>query len=272
MVYINNRSFTGGSFEILHSHHSYELLLIHDGYGELLLDGVWHGLKPGLLCFFSLDEIHHCRITEGPFVRSVVDFTDAEIAMNGAIVQGAMADIVKNLGLVPSRVASLESDEVLGIERRIGLIDDLNRAESAQGQLHRDIAFTELLCETARLLAKGSHGLFLRVDAVPDPLVKSAISLINRDPAAWDTERLANTLICSKFSLCRRFKRATGMTISRYAISLRIGEACRLLRGTDLPVSEIGRRVGCRTPSYFTALFLQETGAAPSEYRRNRQS
>ena len=44
-------------------------------------------------------------------------------------------------------------------------------------------------------------------------------------------------------------------------------EARRLLRDTDLPVSEIGRRLGFRSAAYFTRAFQQATAHTPSEFR-----
>jgi AraC family transcriptional regulator len=44
-------------------------------------------------------------------------------------------------------------------------------------------------------------------------------------------------------------------------------QAKRLLRDTDLPVGEIGVRIGFVDASHFTRAFRQETGRSPKAYR-----
>ena len=43
--------------------------------------------------------------------------------------------------------------------------------------------------------------------------------------------------------------------------------ACRLLRTTSLPVVEIGKRVGIRSPVYFSSFIRRLTGLTPTEFR-----
>jgi AraC family transcriptional regulator len=82
--------------------------------------------------------------------------------------------------------------------------------------------------------------------------------------------RLAAQAGMSEFHFNRLFKRATGVPPSRYHITLRMDEARRLLRETDMRIIEIALEVGYTNPSHFARLFRQETGLSPSTYRRQR--
>ncbi len=57
-------------------------------------------------------------------------------------------------------------------------------------------------------------------------------------------------------------------SIGNHIVSLRIGEAKRLLNSTNLPVHEIGELVGIKDYNYFTKFFKLHVGITPSKYRK----
>ncbi len=81
-------------------------------------------------------------------------------------------------------------------------------------------------------------------------------------------DRAAAAAKMSPKSFCRFFKANTGKTLVEYVHELRIGEACRLLLETDLPVSEIALECGFNNLSNFNRRFRGIKGTAPREYRR----
>lgn len=67
--------------------------------------------------------------------------------------------------------------------------------------------------------------------------------------------------------LGRVFKSRTGTTVNAYCNTLRIGEAKRLLKETQMRITEIALETGFNNISYFNYVFFQETGMAPGAYR-----
>lgn len=63
-------------------------------------------------------------------------------------------------------------------------------------------------------------------------------------------------------------RRRTGRTVVDWITERRMTEARALLRGTDLPVGEIGRRVGLPDPGYFARVFRRANGVGPRAWRR----
>jgi AraC family transcriptional regulator, transcriptional activator of pobA len=57
-------------------------------------------------------------------------------------------------------------------------------------------------------------------------------------------------------------RRRTGRTVHEWIIERRMTEARSLLADTDLPVREIGRRVGMPNPGYFSSLFRRTQGTS----------
>lgn len=68
--------------------------------------------------------------------------------------------------------------------------------------------------------------------------------------------------------LCNLFKQETGLRIVEYINKVRIEEAKKLLRSTDLKVYEIAGRVGFSNTSYFCTVFKDITGAKVTDFKR----
>jgi two-component system response regulator YesN len=64
------------------------------------------------------------------------------------------------------------------------------------------------------------------------------------------------------------FKKETGRTFKEYLHDVRMGEAKRLLRDTNLPVSAVCECVGYTDLKHFSGSFRQTTGIKPSEFRK----
>lgn len=79
----------------------------------------------------------------------------------------------------------------------------------------------------------------------------------------------ASRLNMDPFHFCKTFKRLTGRTFVEYVNVCRANEAERLLLETDLTVTQIAGLVGCDNPNYFTRMFKQYKGIAPSQLRKN---
>ena len=80
-------------------------------------------------------------------------------------------------------------------------------------------------------------------------------------------EFYADRLCVTSNYLNRLVRLALGQSTKQYIQSRRIEEAKRLLRYTDLPVSDIADRLGFDTASYFIRAFSRQTGTTPLQYR-----
>ncbi|WP_167859394.1 helix-turn-helix transcriptional regulator [Paenibacillus cymbidii] len=69
--------------------------------------------------------------------------------------------------------------------------------------------------------------------------------------------------------MMKLFKELTGMTIFHYLNQFRINQAKLLLYlNKELPVAEIGARVGFKQPSHFSRNFKEIVGLTPEQYRK----
>lgn len=179
------------------------------------------------------------------------------------------------------------------------LYDDRIIGYIAVGQIkaNKESSFEELLCELPTEDRAPLSELYRRLP-VNDPekisaamrildactgyeylkgLVRSAEEQIDLRLAAFINDHLKEALsvpvLCSEFHLTHSeiysiFREYFNATPAEYIKGRRLGHACRLLKETDLPVSEIARRCGIPDYNYFSKIFKRSFGLSPREYRR----
>jgi AraC family L-rhamnose operon transcriptional activator RhaR/AraC family L-rhamnose operon regulatory protein RhaS len=84
-----------------------------------------------------------------------------------------------------------------------------------------------------------------------------------------DIEKLAERACFSPRHFNRLFKSVYSITPKQYIMDLRFSIACRLLRETGLPVTEISSRCGYPDSSYFARIFCRKLSMTPTEYRKS---
>lgn len=143
------------------------------------------------------------------------------------------------------------------------------------------------LIEASGLFTKGlAHAIcvhlarhYVELDPGSSKTAPSLPAFKLRRITSWMTENLAQEFSLgalaelagmSEFHFNRLFKRAVGLPPSQYQIKLRMGEARRLLRETDMTVVTVANEVGYTNPSHFSRIFRKDTGFSPSGYRRQR--
>lgn len=107
--------------------------------------------------------------------------------------------------------------------------------------------------------------------SVTDERMESMLSYISDNyKEDLKLEDLASEFSFNYNYLSTYFTQHKGEGFSDYLNRLRIGEACRLLEGSDIPISKIGMETGYSDHSYFSRVFKKLTGMTPSEYRRRK--
>lgn len=79
----------------------------------------------------------------------------------------------------------------------------------------------------------------------------------------------ADYMNTSIYTVSRLFKEATGMGFKDYITSKRLKHACHLLKTTNMSVNAIATVCGFERIAYFSTIFKNEYGVAPSVYRNS---
>ena len=80
-------------------------------------------------------------------------------------------------------------------------------------------------------------------------------------------EQLGRVLFMNPDYIARLFREKQGISLNDYIRNRRISHAKRLLRETDLPLTEVCEHVGYAYNTYFFNVFKKATGLSPNEYR-----
>lgn len=140
-------------------------------------------------------------------------------------------------------------------------------SERAEGYRQAVLAYLTLLLVDIARLAPDAVGELRRGN---EPLLAEVFDVIERrfgEPLSL--RDVADTVKMTPGHLTTVVRRRTGRTVLDWITERRMTEARGLLRTTDLPVSEIGRRVGLPDPGYFARVFRQTNGVSPRDWRRS---
>ena len=85
-------------------------------------------------------------------------------------------------------------------------------------------------------------------------------------------ERIASDLFISTSRLSRMFQQIMGISFSRYLRTIRMDNACRLLKDTEMNVEEIVKAVGLRDVPTFYNVFASQIGCTPKHYRTEQKN
>lgn len=102
--------------------------------------------------------------------------------------------------------------------------------------------------------------------------IQQAVSYIEENYAKDLNMAVVSNYISMNYSLFSySFKQYTGSNFVNYLKDIRMKEAKRLLRETDMRIIEISQEVGYENEKHFMKIFKSSCGVSPSEYRKNMQ-
>ena len=101
-----------------------------------------------------------------------------------------------------------------------------------------------------------------------DPVDDAAQWALDRLAEPLDVDALARRAHLSPRQFSRRFRAATGSSPAAWLLERRLQASLPLLERPDVPVEEVGRRVGLPSPAGFRRHFRAAFGVSPAAYRR----
>lgn len=171
--------------------------------------------------------------------------------MLGVIVQGESREICTRASLTMGEGIAAQVKTMLPSPLEIavsGVVDDRQAIPTAYAQARK------------QLLGGGEENAATKVK-----------QYIAQNFAQNLTLEMAASVACMNASYFSSFfKRQTSEGFKDYLTRIRIEEASRLLRRTDLRVYEIADRVGFADPRHFAEVFRKLTGVTPQQYKSQK--
>jgi len=257
-----------------HWHQCCEMLLVHEGKGNIIVNQKTYEMRPGRLFFFQPYQLH--RVTaevneQSPYTRTLLFFEPY--------------DFNKALQAFPRHHAQLHTlwknqspqtviDLLPQMDYLSHIFSNYSKRCSVHNTLHREENNVTLLLHLLEAM------LFTHDDQATNNLEVEQYRPFSYSEQAmnWVEEHytedfqlddIAQSLHLSKYYLSRLFQRETGGSLSEYIIARRIKQACRLLYTTMLSVEQIAVKVGYPNTSYFIRIFKKVMGTTPLQYRQH---
>jgi AraC-like DNA-binding protein len=258
----------GAFSEVFHAHPEMEFTYVHEGAGNLIIEGKTYAIESGSLMVFQPFQLHRVQIQpESSFIRSLIIF-------DPAVLQPYWDSFPALRGFYQTfKQQQMKGAPVYSIHSADPLLLLLNQFHSSLSGILRHEAREEYAFFLLSFLRQFKR-IWQAPEEQPAPVVKyhhraeEVMQWIDRHyQEPFRLEEMAGELHLSRYHIAHLFKEATGTTVLAYVQATRMRHACILLSKTSLTIPEIGVRVGIPNPSYFCRVFRETMGTTPHQYR-----
>jgi LacI family transcriptional regulator len=105
--------------------------------------------------------------------------------------------------------------------------------------------------------------------AIVDPAVARIMQIVrDRGCSGLTTQEMVDAAGLPRWKLEKRFREVVGHSIHDEVVRVRLAEARRLVRSSDLPLKIVAARSGFHSVAYMTTIFRRKFGTTPARYRR----
>lgn len=238
----------------------YGLMLTTGGEGNVEVDGVPTVARKGLVACARPGDV--CTVTDDRGLTSLELIFERDFLLSFFSDPHFLDGIAY---LSPQRTSPyLMLDESL-YNRIIGLYDSMLLELHGSGKTDQHL-LRAMLYEVLMLLQKASPVEY-ETTAETERVSRFRQLVDEHYLTENGVEFYANRLCVTSNYLNRLVRLALGVSTKQYIQSRRIEEAKRLLRYTNLPISDIADRLGFDTASYFVRTFSHQTGTTPMQFR-----
>ncbi|WP_138431370.1 AraC family transcriptional regulator [Fodinibius saliphilus] len=256
-------------YDQLHHHPELQLVYILEGTGDLFIGDSITTFKPGNLFLFGSNQSHILKSDNKYFQddcqqlsRSVSIFFH-KTSLGKGFFDISETAIIKKLIKRANRGLAFSSEVAQKIGNRMQAllnISGFDRFLETLSILH-DLSQTEKYAYLAQ--QSSTHP----PDDKESERINNIINyILNHYKEDIKLETIAEVANYSKTSFCRFFKKRTRKTFTQFLNEVRIAQACKLLRNTDLNISQICYESGFNNVSNFNRQFKRITDTTPRKY------
>ena len=247
-----------------HFHDPYEILFITGGSCSFLVEAEMLHATRGTVLMMKSGLLHmSTSLPDAEYTRYVINFNPSDLKPFAS----AQTDLLAAF-CAPQPFVQLSEEEIARVEP---LFRACSRKEMEYGaDLRRNLSFLELLITLGELTGRDRSAMQQTETESSRHYdrVKPVISYILEHPTEnMSLDSIAERFNYNKHYLCRVFKTATGISVGKYIMSVRIQYAAEQLRH-GASVQESGIKAGYRNNSNFISTFKKVMGISPGHYRQ----
>ena len=250
-----------------HKHHpELEIGVIAEGHGTYVVDDKSFDFKPGDVFFIRANE-SHCipSITSDEVIAFV-------IRINWYYMWNICADYIDAAKIHTMITAGIPINSYFpkesGVGKKVEEIRKLFRDDNEATRFEIKRRILNLLIIIADSVTDPSIAESVQKAPAHIGEIQNAVNYINKNLAKQITlDDIAHAASMSRSYVSSYFKLVTGVSPYDYLLTARVEKAIRLLKKTELSVTEIAQKCGFGSLSSFNKTFRKSLGVTPREYR-----
>ena len=252
-----------------HYHDSYELYYLYSGDRYYFIKDKTYHIKRGNFVLIKPYDVHSTSSSsKSGYDRILITFKKSYL---DGFLQ-AVKDVnlfecfEKDIHVIPFNFGEQSLVESL-------LISMLNEFEAkAPGyEYFLKSALVQLLLIVSRFSGQLDNTIQGYASAAHKTVSEVAAYINTRYYEEISLESIAERFFISPCYFSRTFKRVTGIPFIEYLNGVRIKEAERLLKQTDMSIVEVAEAVGFKSTTHFGRTFKGIVGISPIDFRRRRK-
>ncbi len=263
VVQLEGARFGGPAVREPHRHDYHELIWIRDGRGQHSIDGATVPVRAGTVTVIGRGQVHVFEHGEG-LDGAVVRFREEGLVEGGArrgTPEWLLAGQVGRTVVVPRSEAPRLNALIDALHAELQRPPDEHSPDLQRHLLSTILLWIERWYEASRTERR-------EADDAEVQLHRRFTRRLEEDFARHhDAAHYADALGVPPAALSRALAHVAGRATKDLIIERVMLEAARLLRFTDLAVSEVSHRIGFGDPLYFSRAFKRRHDESPQAYR-----
>ncbi|MCH7401315.1 AraC family transcriptional regulator [Belliella kenyensis] len=262
-------------YEKLHQHPQWQLTLVVEGKGQLMVGDYLGRFGPGDMFLFASNMPHVFRSDAAYFEESneklsisYTLFFDFEVFGPSLLELDELSELGKWVSQVKGSYKVLnETKEILG--------EEMLHFKGVKGleKLLRALKILKLLKDSPNLTNLNQYISERDYTETEGKRMGKVMNyILTKSHTGIELSEVADMAHLSKEAFCRFFKDRTGKTFTAFLSQVRVHQASQLLMESDLSIAQIAYQSGFQNLSYFNRVFKRIQGESPKEYRLRRLS
>ena len=251
IIWATSCIYTRNSATPPHSHGFYQFLYVKSEHGRMRIGDHFHDLTKGHIYLVPPSVLHEIRASEAGLITYEIKFE-----LEDAQIEHALAELPESLCLSDSEAENVFKD----------IFNEMRNMNIYQSEM-LDVKLRELLLILLRQNEKIKNPSQQRVDF--SEKFSEVLFYMGRHIAEDITlEKLADIAHLEKIYFLKQFKKDMKTTPMHYLRTLRMNEAKKLLKHSDMNITQIAAAVGFPDIHHFSCTFKKQFDISPSDYKR----
>lgn len=244
------------SMPCVHCHDSHELYYLAKGCTTYYIGRRIYQLHAGEFVFIPKGILHRTAYdSHADNERFLINFSDK-------IFTSELYEIKRDL--CSTHIIHIPEEMISYFEGLLNQIETENSQRNNYNTITMRIYLSLLLVQLCRYRCD-----FQPVFSDTEQLIYDISKYIRRHfDETISLSRLSHEFSMSESHLSRLFKTHTGIGINEYLTYVRIANAEKLLKETDLPIAQIAQQCGYDDSNYFSTVFKRIKNITPQKYRK----